>query len=64
MYVPWSQMYRKKVPRGPSLLKDRESVQIAPLALLSWIDMSMAMPRVGCVGPCTAWAIFTGEPVW
>jgi len=29
------------------LLNDSDSVQIAPLALCNWIDMSIAMPSSG-----------------
>ena len=39
------------MPSGPSLLKDSDSVQIAPFAALSWMLMSIAMPSVGWIGP-------------
>ena len=45
------------MPSGPSLLKLSDSVQIAPLSVLSWIDMSIAMPSSGWIGPCTALAM-------
>ena len=54
MYVPLSQMYLKKVPSGPSLLKDSDSVHIAPDGALRPMLMSIAMPSTGCFGPCSA----------
>ena len=42
-------------PSGPSLLNDSDSVQIAPDGTFSPMLMSMAMPSVGCIGPCSAW---------
>ena len=48
------------MPSGPSLLNDRLSVQIAPFAAFSWIDMSIAMPSVGWIGPWTALALTIG----
>ena len=45
------------MPSGPSLLKLSDSVQIFPDGVRSWMDMSIAMPRSGWIGPCTALAI-------
>ncbi len=53
----------RKVPSGPSLLKDSDSVQMAPLATFSPMHMSMAMPSVGCIGPCSANAAAACWPV-
>ena len=52
------------MPSGPSLLKDSDSVQIAPVLLFSWIDMSIAMPSSGWIGPWTALAATISPPVW
>jgi hypothetical protein len=46
------------------LLNESDSVQIAPDELLSWIDMSIAMPRFGWIGPCTACAVTIAPRVW
>src|SRR5215813_1461998 len=35
-----------------------------PSGVRSWMDMSIAMPSSGWIGPCTAWAIWTSSPVW
>ena len=56
------------MPSGPSLLKLSDRVQIAPLSLFSWIDMSMAMPSSGWFGPSialavTIWPGLVGEQV-
>ena len=40
-----------------------ESVQIAPRRAFSWIDMSIAMPSSGCLGPSIALAAITSSPV-
>ena len=52
------------MPSGPSLLKHKLSVQIAPLAAFSWMLMSMAMPRLGWIGPWIALACTIGPPHW
>ena len=52
------------MPSGPSLLKLSDSVQILPDGVRSWMDMSIAMPSSGWIGPCTALAIATCSPVW
>ena len=48
------------MPSGPSLLKHSDSVQIAPLVACSWIDMSIAIPSSGWIGPWTALAATIG----
>ena len=52
------------MPSGPSLLNESDSVQIAPVRAFSWIDMSIAMPSTGWIGPCTALAATISPPVW
>jgi hypothetical protein len=37
---------------------------IAPVLLVNWIDMSIAIPSVGLIGPCSAWAATISPPVW
>ena len=38
------------MPSGPSLLNERDNVQIAPVLDFNWIDMSIAMPSAGWIG--------------
>ncbi len=51
------------MPSGPSLLNDSDSVQIAPFSAFNWMLMSIAMPSVGWIGPCTALAFTICERV-
>ena len=47
---------------GAVVLKERERVQMAPVLAFSWMDMSMAMPSVGWMGPWTALAAMMVAP--
>jgi hypothetical protein len=38
-------------------------VQMAPVLTINWIDMSVAMPSVGLIGPCRACAAMMLPPV-
>src|SRR6218665_2168587 len=57
-------MQRNQVPSGPSLLKLRLSVQMAPLAAFSCMLMSSAMPSSGWIGPWMALACTIGLLVY
>ncbi len=63
MYVPLSQMYRKNVPSGPSLLNDRDNVQTAPDGTFIWMLISIAILSSGCGGPWIARATLAFSPV-
>ena len=44
-------------PERPVVVEAQRQGADRPSGVRSWIDMSMAMPSSGWIGPCTAWAI-------